>query len=208
VGIAAPGRGAQPGPEAANVTSRQEPPRDRILTAASGLFARHGIRAVGVDAIIAAAAVAKASFYRHFRSKDELVAAWLRDGRARWLDGVRVESARRATSASDEVLVFLDVVLELINDPEFYGCAYLNTAAELRDAPDVVRRELVDYCDEVEAHIEELARRAGLPSPESVALELRLIAAGSFALMTVYGGDAAAALTARRAGAAILEAAR
>jgi AcrR family transcriptional regulator len=205
---AASGRGAQAGPEAADATSRPEPPRDRILTAASELFARHGIRAVGVDAIISAASVAKASFYRHFRSKDELVAAWLRDGRARWLDRVRVESARRATSASDELLVFIDVVLELINDPEFYGCAYLNTAAELRDAPDVVRRELVDYFDEVEAYIEELARRAGVPSPESAALELRLIAAGSFALMTVYGGDAAPAMTARQAAAAVIEAAR
>jgi AcrR family transcriptional regulator len=208
VGSAAPGRGAQPGAEAANATSRPEPPRDRILTAASELFARHGIRAVGVDAIIAAAAVAKASFYRHFRSKDQLVAAWLRDGRARWLDRVRVESARRAISASDELLVFFDVVLELIDDPEFYGCPYLNTAAELRDAPDVVRHELVDFNNEVEAYLEELARRAGLPSPESAALKLRIIAAGSFALMTVYGGDAAPAMKARQAAAAIIDAAR
>src|SRR5450631_1057300 len=208
MGSTAPVRGAQPGPAAANPTSRPEPPRDRILTAASELFARHGIRAVGVDAIIAAAAVAKASFYRHFRSKDELVGAWLRDGRARWLDRVRVESARRATSASDELLVFFDVVLELINDPEFYGCPYLNTGAELRDAPAVVRHELVDYIDEVEAYLEELARRAGLRSPQSAALELRLIAAGSFALMTVYGGDAAPARKAREAAAAVIEAAR
>jgi AcrR family transcriptional regulator len=201
-------RGDQPGSEAHLATSGQEPPRDRVLTAASELFARHGIRAVGVDSMIAAAGVAKASFYRDFQSKDVLVAAWLRDGRARWLDRVRVESGRRATSASDELLVFFDVVLELLDDPEFHGCPYLNTAAELRDAPEVVRRELIDFSNEVEAYLEGVARRAGLRSPHSAALELRIVVAGSFALMTVFSGDAAPVMNARQAAAAVIEAAR
>jgi AcrR family transcriptional regulator len=201
------GGGDETAPGMPEVT-RPEPPRDRILTAASELFARHGIRAVGVDAIISAATVAKASFYRHFRSKDELVAAWLRDGRTRWLDRVRVESARRATSASDELLVFFDVVLELINERGFSGCPYLNTAAELRDASEVVRHELVGYSNEVEAYLVGLARRAGLPAPETAALELRLVTAGSFALMTVYGGDPAPATKAKEAAAAIIDRAR
>jgi len=208
MGIAAAGRGEQPVSRVPETSSRPEPPRDRILTAASELFARHGIRAVGVDAIIAAAGVAKASFYRHFRSKDDLVAAWLRDGRARWLDRARVQTAARATSPSDELLVFFDVVLELEDDPNFYGCPYLNTAAELRDAPGVVRREMVDFIDEVEAYLEDLARRAGLRSPGAVALQLRLLAAGMFALMNVYGGDATSGAKARQAAAAIIDAAR
>jgi AcrR family transcriptional regulator len=208
MGIAAAGRGEQPVSRVPETSSRPEPPRDRILTAASELFARHGIRAVGVDAIIAAAGVAKASFYRHFRSKDDLVAAWLRDARARWLDRVRVLSSERATSPSDELLVFFDVVHELVEDPDFYGCAYINTAAELRDAPAVVRRELINFTDEVEAYLEELARRAGLPSPGAVAVQLRFVTAGMFALMNIYGGDAMSAATAREAATAILDAAR
>jgi AcrR family transcriptional regulator len=208
MGSAAAGRGDQPVSGAPETSSRPEPPRDRILTAASELFARHGIRAVGVDAIIAAAGVAKASFYRHFRSKDDLVAAWLRDGRARWLDRVRVLSTKRATSPADELLVFFDVVLELVDDPDFYGCPYVNIAAELRDAPAVVRRELVDFTDEVEAYLEDLARRAGLRSPGVVALELRLVEAGMFALTNIYGGDATPAAKARQAATAIIDAAR
>jgi AcrR family transcriptional regulator len=208
MGIAATGRGAPPVSRAPATSARQEPPRDRILTAASELFARHGIRAVGVDAIIATAGVAKASFYRHFRSKDDLVAAWLQDHRTRWLDLVRVLSHERATSPSDELLVFFDVVLELVQDPDFYGCAYLNTAAELRDAPAVVRRELIAFADEVEAHLEGLARRAGLPSPPAVAIQLRFVAAGMFGLMNIYGGDHMSAPTARQAALAIVDAAR
>lgn len=206
MGSAAPGRGDQPGGGAHPEPSRPDPPRDRILAAASELFARHGIQAVGVDAIIAAAGVAKASFYRHFRSKDELVAAWLRDERTRWLDRARAETARRATSPADELLVFFDVLLELLDAPDFYGCPYLNTAAELRDAPDFVRRELVAYITEVEAYLEDVARRAGLSSPDVVALELRILAAGSFALINVFGGDATSALTVRGAAAAIIDA--
>ena len=54
------------------------PPRERILTAAAGLFYRNGIRAVGVDAIAEAAGTNKMTLYRHFSSKDELVAEYLR----------------------------------------------------------------------------------------------------------------------------------
>src|ERR1700753_457739 len=55
------------------------PPRERILAASGDLFYRHGIRAVGVDAIAEAAGTNKMTLYRHFSSKDELVAAWLRE---------------------------------------------------------------------------------------------------------------------------------
>jgi AcrR family transcriptional regulator len=208
MGTAAPGRGESSDSGAIGETARPDPPRDRILTAASALFARNGIRAVGVDAIIAAAGVAKASFYRHFRSKDELVVAWLRDDRARYLGRVTSETARRATSPSEQLLVFFDVVVELLDDPEFYGCPYLNTAAELRDASDLVRQAVVEYVGEIEAYLAGLAREAGLRQPEVVAAELRLVAAGAFSLTTVFGGDVAPATTARDAATAIVDAAR
>src|SRR5713226_4676988 len=75
-------------------------PRQRILDAAGDRFYRDGIRAVGVDAIIAAAGVAKASFYRHFRSKEQLVLEWLRSDQARWIDPVRAETERRASTSN------------------------------------------------------------------------------------------------------------
>ena len=63
-------------------------PRDRIVGAAAELFYRKGIRATGVDTLIEQADVAKSTFYRHFRSKDELIVAWLRSSQARWIDAV------------------------------------------------------------------------------------------------------------------------
>jgi AcrR family transcriptional regulator len=58
--------------------------RQRLLLAASELFYRDGISATGVDALTEAAKVAKATFYRHFPSKDDLVMAWLQQPEARW----------------------------------------------------------------------------------------------------------------------------
>jgi len=84
-------------------TSREAPSRpgarDRILEAAYELFARHGIQAIGVDEIIRQAGVAKASFYHHFASKDDLVLAFLNLREQRWtLDWIEGEARRRAAT--------------------------------------------------------------------------------------------------------------
>ena len=81
--------------------------RDRLVTAASRLFYQNGILPTGVDSVISAAGVAKATFYRHFPSKDDLVVAWLRDPRARWFDRVRAQAeaeVHRADGGDPEVL--------------------------------------------------------------------------------------------------------
>ena len=72
----------------------QAPPRERILAAARDLFYRHGIRAVGVEAIAEAAATNKMTLYRHFGSKDELIAAYVTELDIRYLMQVRAGTVR------------------------------------------------------------------------------------------------------------------
>jgi AcrR family transcriptional regulator len=163
------------------------PPRERILAAAGDLFYRNGVRAVGVDAIIATGGVAKASFYRHFRSKDELVAAWLLSPQPRWLDRVVVETEHRASSPRARLLAFFDVLLEFIDEPGSAGCPYLNTAAELHDPEAPIRSAIEDYLSEVEAYLRGLAEAGGGPAPHSLALQLRLVAAGAFITAVAVG---------------------
>jgi AcrR family transcriptional regulator len=183
------------------------PPKERILAAAGGLFYRNGVRAVGVDAIIATAGVAKASFYRHFRSKDELVAVWLRSPQPRWLDRVVVETEHRASAPRSRLLAFFDVLLEFIDEPGSSGCPYLNTAAELHDPEPPIRGAIEDYLTEVEVYLRGLAEAGGVPAPHSLALQLRLVAAGAFITAVAVGPQeqldsatkqAAAALVAAR----------
>src|SRR5919106_6239860 len=84
--------------------------RERILETAYRLFSRHGVRAVGVDRIVASSGVAKMSLYRHFRSKEELVLAFLQEREQRWTrDWLHAEASRRGETGADRMLAIFDV---------------------------------------------------------------------------------------------------
>jgi AcrR family transcriptional regulator len=183
------------------------PPRERILAASSDLFYRNGVRAVGVDAIITTAGVAKASFYRHFRSKDELVAEWLRSPEARWLDHVVLDTERRASSPRSRLLEFFEVLVEFVEGPGAEGCPFLNTAAELHDALPPTRGVIERYLAEVEEYLRGLAEAAGIQAPDSLALQLRLVAAGLFICAVAIGAREELGLATKQAAAALVEAA-
>ena len=168
----------------------EPPPRERILAAAGELFGRSGVRAVGVDAIISTAQVAKASFYYHFPSKDDLVATWLRSDQARWVDRVRVYAERRADDAESRLVGFFDALADEIDRPDFPGCPYLNTAAELREAPSAIRTVVVDYLDEVQEYLHGLVGQAGLADADQLAAALRLLVAGAMSCSLGLGGSA------------------
>lgn len=111
------------------------PVRERILAAAHDLFYRDGIRATGVDAIIAASGVAKLTFYRQFPSKDELVLAFLEMRHDRWMgwfiDALGRHGAQRELATDSALEMLADVLQEWADDPGFRGCAFINAVSEL-----------------------------------------------------------------------------
>jgi AcrR family transcriptional regulator len=107
-------------------------PRDRVLDTADRLFFSVGVHAVGVDRIIAEAGVARATLFRHFHTKDELVAAYLerRADRAR----ATLTDLRAAHAEPGRMLAAIaDVVDDYRNQPGFRGCEFINAAAEFAD---------------------------------------------------------------------------
>lgn len=105
------------------------PVRDGILSVAGALFYKEGVRAVGVDRIIAEAGVAKATLYRHFPSKEDLVAAYLEDRHGRVLTSL--EAALSGVSEPRERLRAIFGQLRAKADsPEFRGCAFALAVAE------------------------------------------------------------------------------
>jgi AcrR family transcriptional regulator len=155
--------------------------RDRLVTAASHLFHEAGIQATGVDAIIDAAGVAKATFYRHFPSKDDLVVAWLRDSRTRWFDRVRAQAQESRAEPHEEVLVVFEAVAEWLEAERFRGCAYLNTALEITD-PDQPARQIVrEYLGEIEAYFRNLLAPDYVDA-ELLGRELHALLAGAISL--------------------------
>lgn len=107
--------------------------RQRILETADRLFYREGIRAVGVDRIIAEAEVAKMSLYKHFASKDDLVLAVLKYREEKILEyfGAAIERHRKRTK--DKLRAFFAALRDWFENPGFRGCAFQNAAVELAD---------------------------------------------------------------------------
>jgi AcrR family transcriptional regulator len=165
-------------------------PRDRILNAASDLFSRRGIGATGVDTLIKNAGVAKATFYRHFPSKDDLIVAWLLDERTRWFDRVR-RIAEEAANSSDELVSGLfDAVAAWLEANDYRGCPYLNTAAEIVDPAHPARRVLQDYLSEIQAYLKEALAARGYARAGALAAEIQTLLAGGISMSAANGTSA------------------
>jgi len=110
------------------------PARDRVLRTAHGLFYRDGIRATGIDRVIAEAGVTKVTFYRHFASKDLLVRAFLDYRHDVWM-GWFIDSLGRHGAESRGFSALPDVLEEWFSFPAFRGCAFINSSAETAGEP-------------------------------------------------------------------------
>ncbi|MES1950317.1 TetR family transcriptional regulator [Salinisphaera sp. S4-8] len=114
----------------------EAPARERILQAAQRLFYRDGIRATGTNALIDEAGVTKVTFYRHFASKDALVEAFLDARHAYWLDWFEQALDRHGATPA----AIAPALAEWLADPDFRGCAFLNSVGEYGRALASVKR--------------------------------------------------------------------
>jgi AcrR family transcriptional regulator len=139
-----PARPTPDGPTISSGRRGRSEARERLLATASGLFYREGIRAVGVERILAEAPATRATFYRHFPSKEDLVLAYLRGVDAHIRTKVQA-AVENATSPADAVRAIGTAVADSLAEPEFRGCAFLNAAAEYPDPRDPVRQVILDH---------------------------------------------------------------
>lgn len=153
-------------------------PRERILAAASDLFYRHGIRAIGVDAIAEAAETNKMTLYRHFSSKDELVAEYLRRAaetlKASWQ---RLELEHPDPRA--RLHAWLEGVSSRIARGDDRGCPLANAAVELSAKDHPARRVIEDLKRAQREHLVRLCAAGRLDEPDMLAEELFLLIEGA-----------------------------
>ena len=154
-------------------------PRARILAAAADLFYRQGIRAVGVDAIAEAAGTNKMTLYRHFASKDELVAEYLRQS-AQLADACwdRFEQAHPG-DAHAQLRAWLSEMADHVANADERGCALANAAVELPEKDHPARRVIGEFKVAQRARLVQLCRAAGLSEPDMLADELHLLLEGA-----------------------------
>src|SRR5579883_2488893 len=123
--------------------AEERPARERLLAAAGELFYRQGIRSVGVDEIVAAADVAKMSLYRSFPSKDELVAAYLREYDARYWRGWDRILAEHPGKPREQLLALFRALARRTTRPDWRGCPFTNAATEFPE-PDHPARHVAE----------------------------------------------------------------
>jgi len=165
------------------------PPRERILAAAGELFYRHGIRAVGVEAIAEAAGTNKMTLYRHFDSKDELVAEYLRQsakGEAANWERLR---ARHPGDALAQLRAWLKDMSDHVVSRDERGCPLANAAVELPEKDHPARRVIEECKCATRDRVIALCRAAGLNEPELLADELSLMLEGARVTAQSIGTD-------------------
>ncbi len=177
--------------------------RERILRTAFRLFYAHGVRGVGVDAIIAESGVAKATFYRHFPSKDDLAVAYLSRVDELWRG--RLEAAAGAAGADPRARLvgMFDALVEVCRQGDYHGCAFINTAAESTRGS-AVHARTVEHKATVRAWVRDTAERAGADRPDALARAITLLLDGALA-EGVLSADPSAAQAAKDAAAALVE---
>jgi AcrR family transcriptional regulator len=157
----------------------QPPPRQRILQAARELFHRDGIHAVSVEAVAAAAGTNKMTLYRHFSSRDELIAAYLAELAAE-SDAVW-ETARAAhpDDAGAQLRFLLREVARMATEADCRGCAVANAAIELAEKKHPARRVVEAHKRRTREQLVALVRKAGYAQAERLADEIFLLVEGA-----------------------------
>jgi AcrR family transcriptional regulator len=152
---------------------RTRPARERILLTAHDLFYRQGIRSTGIDTVIARAGVTKVTFYRHFKSKNDLIVAYLEYRHERWMRWFTAALQRHGGTLQ----ALVPTMAEWFRSPEYRGCAFINGVSEIAPAlpqvTEITRRHKAEMQQAVAALLPDVRRR------QTVARSLALVIDGS-----------------------------
>jgi AcrR family transcriptional regulator len=186
-----------------SVSSRPASARERIDQTAYELFSRHGIRAVGIDTVVAHSGVAKMTLYRHYPSKDKLALAFLRRREALWTRAwLQEEVERRARKPGERLLMVFDAFDKWFRRPDFEACSFAKALLEQSDPRHPVRHAAARHIETLRAVLRQWAEDASARNPDRLARQLQILMMGS--IIAAYAGDLDAAKRAREVGTLLL----
>ncbi len=181
--------------------------RARILDAAARLFYQRGIRSVSVDEVADSASVTKVTVYKHFRSKDNLIASCLHTLDDRFFTWFVAEVEKSSDDPAERLLAVFDVLDRWFRRRSFRGCAFINTTVELAEPAHPAHAAVVSHKDRSRAYFRELAVAAGVDHPDDVSDQWMLLTEGA-TVTALVEDDRDAARRARKAAEALLAGAR
>ena len=164
------------------ITNKKSDPRERILEVADRLFYEEGVRATGTEKIMSLSEVAKATFYRHFESKDALVLAYL---------DIRDQSFWDYLFSPDhpkDIYEALAKIDRLANQPGITGCPFSLVASEYRDPAHPFHRRVIEHKNKLLALFIDLLKPFAIDR-KAAAAKLLIVVDGALSLRVVYGSD-------------------
>jgi AcrR family transcriptional regulator len=178
--------------------------RERLLAAANELFYEEGVQTVGIDRVIERAGVAKASLYKTFGSKDELIRAYLDLQHTTTTERLR-RGVEAQPNARDRILSVFSTQGTMFAEPDFHGCAFINANAEARPGS-AAEQANATYRGWIRGLLTDLAREVGAKDPVGLGRQLHMLFDGA-GLGADVEHDPSLAADARAAAAVLIDAA-
>lgn len=171
--------------------------RDKLIDAASSLFCRRGINAVGVDAIVEKAGTAKTTLYKLFGSKEQLVEAVLEAEGREWREWFMAAVSRGGDTADERLRAIFPVLEQWFRQRRFYGCPFINAVAEHDKSSDRMRALALAHKTQVLGFIRELCIEAGVPDPGQLTHEIAILIDGAIVAAMITKDPTVAAIAHR-----------
>lgn len=175
-------------PPAATTTNA----RDRLIETAITLFNRYGFHATGVDRIVAVAKVAKKTLYAHFPSKEDLIIAALSRKRTAFADKFLPSVLASSDQPRDRLLALFELAKSWFNDPDFYGCIFVNAAVEYSEPGHPINACAREFKTLLRGFALEQAQAGGAADPEILADQIALLFEGATTVAQVQARPDAA----------------
>lgn len=164
-----------------NSPYKDHPARERILLTAHDLFYRDGIRATGIDKLIAESGVTKVTFYRHFPSKNDLIRAFLDYRHRLWMDWFKDALVRHGAKPGGGLSPLVPTLEEWFNNPVFRGCAFINSVAELGgispEVKEISSRHKLDMANVIAGLLPDSPQRLALANAAAMAVDGAIVKA-------------------------------
>lgn len=153
--------------------------RDHLVQTAIGLFCEHGFHATGIDMILEKAGVSKKTMYEHFRTKDELIMATLRQYDSQFRNFFMREVEKAATKPREKLLTVFDVAHTWFSQNNFFGCVFINAVGEYSEKDSPIRAISREFKTLMRNYMEQLCAEAGASNAKELATELALLLEGA-----------------------------
>lgn len=179
--------------------------REKLIETAVELFSKNGFHATGIDTILAHAGIAKKTLYTHFRTKEELILAALRQHDQEFRQHFIKNVEAMADKPEDKLLVIFDVAEAWFSQNNFYGCIFINAIGEYSEEGTAIRDVCKEFKRLMNSYMKGLAEQAGIKKADELANELALLLEGSIVTAQVSGQREESAKTAKRVAKVLIE---